>query len=171
MDPYRFKASFASSTILAASSLLCSNPHNFTYVVLFESVSLPAVLPSSSDVAVTSRMSSATIISKYKLITYAFQKPNLQKMNVQARSKVILLWKASPILVAKISHCLMSSSDAPAKIAPDVTLTFTDRCRHIRMNFQVLNIWFNNIPDAEHFVLPSVGLLFCEYVSIPNLLL
>lgn len=71
LSPYFARTAFASATTRAASFLLPSRPSNFTYVVLSEFSSLPAVFPSSADVAVTSRISSATIINtRFTQLTY-----------------------------------------------------------------------------------------------------
>jgi hypothetical protein len=53
-------SAFASSTSSWATSFERSKPNNFGYVVLSTASSLPAVLPSSSEEASMSKMSSAT---------------------------------------------------------------------------------------------------------------
>mmetsp|Transcript_85787 Transcript_85787/g.223583 ORF Transcript_85787/g.223583 Transcript_85787/m.223583 type:complete len:235 (+) Transcript_85787:3-707(+) len=58
--PKRARAPTASALRRSASALAPSRPRSFTYVVLSVASSLPAVLPSCSELCVTSKMSSAT---------------------------------------------------------------------------------------------------------------
>mmetsp|Transcript_29033 Transcript_29033/g.47137 ORF Transcript_29033/g.47137 Transcript_29033/m.47137 type:complete len:215 (+) Transcript_29033:42-686(+) len=93
-SPNFVKQDFASSVSRLASARAPSMPSSFTYVVLSTASSLPAVLPSSSEVCVQSRMSSAT-------------------------------WKARPMSSANFSTRSTSSFEAPPKIAPLATATFS----------------------------------------------
>lgn len=71
----------------------------------------------------------------------------------------------------------MSSSEAPAKIAPDVTLTYSDEYYQVHINVRGLCVQFYNLRHLDrgnyHYIiisrLLSIGLLFCVYESIPDL--